>query len=87
MLMMVLTTILAADKNPCVCPPVADPDSADPIARESTRVAGTIVKSAQSSIDPAVISKWGMGADIVHHEMVQDSVGFIGKWTTRLLAS
>jgi acetyl esterase/lipase len=37
---------------------LADPDSNDPVARESTRVKAASVSGAQTSIDPKVIEPW-----------------------------
>ena len=58
---------------------LADPNNADPVLRESTRVLASAVKSAQTSIDPEVVGKWGMGKSIVEHVMLHDSVGLVAK--------
>jgi acetyl esterase/lipase len=39
-------------------PDMADPNSSDPIARESTRVAGAAVSGAQTTLDPAEMREW-----------------------------
>jgi acetyl esterase/lipase len=37
---------------------MADPDSPDPIARESTRLTAALVHAAQTSLDPAQMKEW-----------------------------
>ena len=54
---------------------LANPHSADPVERMSTKPMATVVKSAQSSIDPAQVGKWGMGLHTLEHTMLHDSVG------------
>lgn len=54
---------------------LANPNSTDPVERESTKPMATVVKSAQTSIDPAQVGKWGMGPLILTHGMLHDSVG------------
>ena len=52
---------------------LADPDSDDPVERESTRVQGVAVAGAQSSIDPKQIEPW-IGP-MVYHAMIYQAVG------------
>ena len=54
---------------------LADPHSDDPVLRESTRVLASAVASAQTSIDPEVVRKWGLGPTVLEHTMLRDSVG------------
>ena len=58
---------------------LADPASADPVARQSTKVLATIAISAQSTIDPKTIISWGMGPQVLQHPMLQYAVGVISK--------
>lgn len=51
----------------------ADPDSDDPVRRESSRVQGAAVGGAQSSIDPKQVEPW-IGPN-VYHEMIFRAVG------------
>ena len=37
---------------------LADPKSADPVARESTRLSGAVVSGAQTTLDPAQMIEW-----------------------------
>ena len=60
-------------------PDLADPTSADPVARQSTKVLATIANSAQSTIDPKTINGWGMGPQVLEHFMMRDAVGVISK--------
>lgn len=53
---------------------LADPESEDPIARQSTRVVAAAMGSAQTSIDPKVIEPW-FGPQILRHRMIWTSVG------------
>ena len=53
---------------------LADPDSDDPIARQSTRVAAAAVSSGQTSIDPKVIEPW-LGSNVLKHRMIYKAVG------------
>ncbi len=55
-------------------PDLADPDSPDPVLRESTRVFAAAVGNAQSSIDPPVIEEW-IGPSVLKHRMIWRSVG------------
>lgn len=52
---------------------LAEPDSSDPVERESTRVQGVAAVSAQTSIDPEQIEPW-IGAK-VFHQMIYKAVG------------
>lgn len=52
---------------------LADPDSEDPVERESTRVLGVAVVAAQTSIDPKQIEPW-IGPN-VYHRMIYRAVG------------
>jgi acetyl esterase/lipase len=52
---------------------LADPDSDDPVQRESSRVQGAAVAGAQSSIDPKQIEPW-IGPN-VYHSMIYRAVG------------
>jgi len=51
----------------------ADPDSDDPVERESSRVQGASVAGAQTSIDPRQIEPW-IGTN-VYHQMIYKAVG------------
>ena len=53
---------------------LADPKSADPVARESTRVTAAAVVAGQTSIDPKVIEKW-VGPNVLKHRMIWMAVG------------
>ena len=53
---------------------LAKPDSADPVARESTRVAAAAVAGGQTSIDPKVIEPW-LGKMVLKHNMINMAVG------------
>jgi arylformamidase len=52
----------------------ANPKSADPVERESTRVAAAAVVAGQTSIDPHVIEKW-VGPNVLKHRMIWMAVG------------
>ena len=54
---------------------LADPSSPDPIARESTRLRGADGPGAQTSIDPAILRKWGL-REAVNHYMIFNCMGF-----------
>ena len=54
---------------------LADPDSPDPIARESTRLRGAEAPGAQTSIDPVVLRQWGL-KEAVNHYMIFKCMGF-----------
>jgi acetyl esterase/lipase len=53
---------------------LADPNSPDPVLRESTRVAGAAVSAGQTSIDPKVIEPW-LGPNVLQHRMINMAVG------------
>tara|TARA_R110000850_G_scaffold16044_5_gene50045 strand:- start:1230 stop:2126 length:897 start_codon:yes stop_codon:yes gene_type:complete len=53
---------------------LADPDSKDPVARESTRVQGAFVAGGQTSIDPPQIKEW-LGPMVLQHGMICKAVG------------
>jgi len=53
---------------------LADPKAADPVLRESTRVAGAAVFRGQTSIDPRQIEPW-LGPNVLQHRMIPMAVG------------
>lgn len=53
---------------------LADPDSEDPVQRESTRVTAAAVSGGQTSIDPKVIEPW-LGPNVLKHRMINMAVG------------
>ena len=53
---------------------LADPDSDDPVERESTRVQGAAVAGGQTSIDPKQIEPW-LGPMVLQHRMINMAVG------------
>ncbi len=53
---------------------LADPDSSDPVLRESTRVIAAAVTGGQTSIDPKVIEPW-LGPNVLKHLMIANAVG------------
>jgi arylformamidase len=53
---------------------LADPNSVDPVLRESTRVAAAAVTVGQTSIDPPVIEAW-LGPNVLKHRMINMAVG------------
>ncbi|HUG71311.1 MAG TPA: alpha/beta hydrolase [Pirellulaceae bacterium] len=53
---------------------LADPDSDDPVARQSTRVTAAAVAGGQTSIDPKVIGPW-LGPNVLKHRMINMAVG------------
>lgn len=53
---------------------LANGDSADPIARYSTRVTAAAVAGGQTSIDPKVIEPW-LGPNVLKHRMINMAVG------------
>lgn len=53
---------------------LADPNSPDPVLRESTRVAAAAVRAGQTSIDPKVIEPW-LGPNVLQHRMINMAVG------------
>ena len=54
---------------------LANPKSTDPVERESTRVSGAIVASAQTSIEPNLVREW-VGQEGIDHGMVRTAGGF-----------
>ncbi len=53
---------------------LADPNSEDPVCRESTRVTAAAVAGGQTSIDPKVIEGW-LGPNVLKHNMINMAVG------------
>jgi acetyl esterase/lipase len=53
---------------------LADPNSKDPVARQSTRVTAAAVNAGQTSIDPKVIEGW-LGPNVLKHRMINMAVG------------
>jgi len=53
---------------------LADPDSDDPVARESTKPACAAVEAPQTCIDPILCRQW-VGDRILQHRMIPYSVG------------
>lgn len=53
---------------------LSDPDSDDPVLRESTRVTAAAVSAGQTSIDPRVIEEW-LGPNVLKHRMINMAVG------------
>ncbi|MAS94705.1 MAG: lipase [Verrucomicrobiales bacterium] len=53
---------------------MANPDSDDPVERESSRVSGAVVGSGQTSIDPKQIEPW-LGPNVLKHKMINMAVG------------
>ncbi len=53
---------------------LADPESKDPVLRESTRVTAAAVSAGQTSIDPKVIEPW-LGPNVLKHAMIHKAVG------------
>lgn len=54
---------------------LADPQSQDPVLRESTRVCAAAVLNAQTTIEPNVIREW-IGERGVAHGMIRSAAGF-----------
>jgi len=48
---------------------LADPDSEDPVSRESTKPLCVVASNAQTSIDPPVIREW-IGEEVLKHGMI-----------------
>jgi len=48
-------------------PDLADPQSADPVARESTRLSGVLAFVPQTSLDPVQMREWIPNTDYGHH--------------------
>jgi len=53
---------------------LANPDSNDPVQRESTRVTAAAARSGQTSIDPKQIEDW-LGPNVLKHRMINMAVG------------
>ena len=53
---------------------LADPSAADPVLRESTRVAGVFGQFPQTSLHPHTIKKW-IGVEAASHPMIHSAVG------------
>ncbi|WP_437221898.1 alpha/beta hydrolase fold domain-containing protein [Planctomicrobium sp. SH661] len=53
---------------------LADPHSADPVLRESTRVTAAAASAGQTSIDPRIAEEW-LGPIVLRHYMLSSSVG------------
>jgi len=53
---------------------LADPQSDDPVLRESTRVCAAAGIAGQTSLDPPVIAEW-LGLNVLLHRMIWLSVG------------
>ncbi len=53
---------------------LADPNSDDPVERESTRVTAAAAISGQVSIDPPIIEQW-LGPNVLKHRMIWMAVG------------
>ncbi len=53
---------------------LANPQSSDPVERESTRVTAAAVNAGQTSIDPPVIEAW-LGPNVLQHRMIWMAVG------------
>ncbi|MFT5409581.1 MAG: arylformamidase [Verrucomicrobiales bacterium] len=53
---------------------LANPDSDDPVERESTRVQGAAVAGGQTSIDRKQIEPW-LGPNVLKHKMINMAVG------------
>ena len=53
---------------------LANPDSADSVRRQSTRVCAAAARNGQTSIDPKVVEGW-VGPNILKHRMIHMSVG------------
>lgn len=54
----------------------ADPQSSDPISRESSRLVGAMALEPQTSIDPMQIKEW-KNDNANNHYMIPTSVGFV----------
>jgi acetyl esterase/lipase len=53
---------------------LADPNSADPVARQSTRVSGAVAVAGQTTLDPKELELW-LGPKVLEHRMPYLSVG------------
>ena len=69
---------------------LADPKSADPVARESTRLSGAVVSGAQTTLDPAQMVEWtpnsrygahafGLFKEVNGRQTPGDFAGFLAK--------
>jgi arylformamidase len=54
---------------------MANPQAADPVERQSTRVSGAVVGGAQTTIEPAYVLEW-VGPQAVSHPMICRAGGF-----------
>ena len=54
---------------------LANPNSSDPVERESTRVSGAMVAAAQSTIEPDLVREWA-GEEAFKHAMICSAGGF-----------
>ena len=54
---------------------IANPNSSDPVERESTRVSGAMVAGAQTTIEPDLVRKW-VGEEAFKHPMICNAGGF-----------
>jgi pimeloyl-ACP methyl ester carboxylesterase len=55
---------------------LANPDSSDPVERQSTRVMGAVVASAQTTIEPGNVRDW-VGEKALGHPMICNAGGFL----------
>jgi acetyl esterase/lipase len=54
---------------------LANPNSTDPVERESTRVSGAMVVAAQTTIEPDLVRDW-VGEEAFKHPMICSAGGF-----------
>lgn len=54
---------------------LADPNSSDPVARQSTRVSGAIIRGGQTTIEPQNVLDW-VGQKAIDHAMMRYACGF-----------
>jgi acetyl esterase/lipase/lysophospholipase L1-like esterase len=54
---------------------LANPNSSDPVERESTRVSGAMVAAAQTTIEPDLVRDW-IGEEAFKHAMIRSAGGF-----------
>ena len=54
---------------------LANPNSSDPVERESTRVSGAMVAGAQTTIEPDKVRDW-VGEEAIKHPMMRSACGF-----------
>ena len=57
-------------------PDLAEPQSSDPVRRESTRVNAAIVSGVQATIDPEEMRRWGVEDALKAHDMIRRAGGF-----------